>query len=341
MSDSLETKHLGAYRVAERIATGGMGEIYRAVPPDPDGVNRSVAIKVIRPDVEAEPTFRTMFEAEARVAMALAHPNVVRTLEVGSAGGRHFIVMEHVDGMDLARLIRACLIFAEQPLAHEHVLLITREALKGLDHAHRSHGSDGAVLGIIHRDVKPGNILISTMGEVKIADFGVALSALRTHRSLVGTLKGKLVYMPPEQLRGDALDPRADVYAMGAVVYEMLTGRPPFLDDTPAVIPEIVAGRFPRPRVLRPELPSSLEALVLRAMAPGREARFDSAAAMAQEIDRITARLGTAQSPVDLGQQVRRMREDWQRRSSELPLEPKDHETIAARPKSMRPPPEG
>jgi serine/threonine-protein kinase len=166
--------YIGRYRIEEHIATGGMGEIYRATPAD--GIPKPVALKVIRPEVDADPSLRSMFEAEARVALALSHANVVQTFEVERNQGRLFLAMEHVDGLDLSKLLRTVTRALCQPLPWRHVLLIVCDALEGLDYAHRSRGADGCSLGIVHRDISPSNILVSCEGEVKIADFGVAVS---------------------------------------------------------------------------------------------------------------------------------------------------------------------
>lgn len=323
---------IGRYRIDEHIATGGMGEIYRATPAE--GMPKPVALKVLRPEVDADPSLRSMFEAEARVALALSHGNVVQTFEVERNQGRLFLAMEHVDGLDVARLIRSVERCFEQPLPHRHVLHIATQALEGLDYAHRRRGEDGQPLGIVHRDISPSNILVSCEGEVKIADFGVALSTLRTQRSLVGTLKGKLVYMAPEQLRGEPLDGRADVYSMGAVLYEMLTGRRPFVDAGAAVIPDVLSGRFPRPRELRPDLPAVLEDIVVTAMATDREDRFLTAAAMGEWLREAAWELGYVPSSIDLGVFVRRVRDEA--RASVPPPAPTPpsaaDRTLAARP---------
>lgn len=305
-SQKMGGDYIGRYRIEEHIATGGMGEIYRATPAE--GMPKPVALKVIRPEVDADPALRSMFESEAKVALALSHANVVQTFEVERTDGRLFLAMEHVDGLDVARLLRTVQRVLGQPLPWRHVLLIACQALDGLDYAHRSRGADGRPLGIVHRDISPSNILVSCEGEVKIADFGVAVSTLRTHRSMVGTLKGKLVYMAPEQLRGEAVDARADVYSMGAVLYEMLTGVRPFADNGAIVIPDVLSGRFPRPREVRADLPGVLEEIVVTAMATAREDRFRTAQAMAEWIREAAFQLDYVLSELDLGTFVRSVR---------------------------------
>ena len=325
---------IGRYRIQEHIATGGMGEVYRATPAD--GLEKPIALKVIRPEVDADPSLRQMFESEARVALALSHANVVQTFEVARADGRLVLAMEHVDGLDASRLIRTMERVLGQPVPYRHVLKICIDALEGLDYAHRSRGPDGRPLGVVHRDISPGNILMSCEGEVKLADFGVAVSNVRSHRSMVGTLKGKLVYMAPEQLRAESLDARADVYSMGVVLYEMLTGRRPFVGNGASVIPDVLAGRFPTPREVRPELPTALEEIVLTAMAVDREQRFASAAVMGEWLREAAWQLGYVLSSIDLGAFVRSVREEA--RASMPPHESGDvsveDRTVAARPRA-------
>jgi len=295
-----EDLRIDRYQILDRIAIGGMGEVFRARAEGLDGADKIVAIKIVRREIANDPAFAAMFVEEARVALTLSHGNVVQAFDVGRADERYFIAMEYVDGIDLATLLRLCIERLRQPVPHRHALMIAIEALKGLDYAHRCRGPSGEPLGIIHRDMSPGNILLSLEGEVKIADFGVAKSALRTHRSLAGTLKGKLAYMAPEQLRGDPIDARADVYAMGAVLYEMLTGRRLFRGDGPALIPEILSATYPAPRAVVDGIPQELEARVLRALAPRRADRYPSAAAMLEDLEDQAWQLGYVLSAVDL-----------------------------------------
>ncbi len=299
---------IGAYRILELIARGGMAEIYRA--RHPDSHDKDLALKVIRAEVAGDPEVRDMFLSEARVALALSHANVVQTFEVSRHGDTIVLAMEHVDGLDVARLLHAHRTQRGAPIPWRHVLLIVADALLGLDYAHRSRGPDGRHLALVHRDVSAGNILVSTGGDVKVADFGVALSNVRQHRSVDGMLKGKLAYMSPEQARAEPLDPRTDLYSMGVVLYELTTGKRPFAGSGPAIIPDLVTGRFPRPSELRPDVPPGLEAIILRAMATQRVDRFDSAAQMSDALRDLAFDEGIVPSHIHLGELVARLTKD-------------------------------
>ncbi|MBI2895021.1 MAG: protein kinase [Deltaproteobacteria bacterium] len=295
----------GRYRLQGRIAAGGMGEVFKATAQAFDGVQKRVAIKLIRTGLEGDPDLVKMFVEEAKVAFLLTHANLVQTFDVGTIDGQYFLAMEYVEGMTLAQVLRGCRDVLGQPMPQRHAVSIAVETLKGLHYAHRFRDGSGKALGIVHRDVSPSNILISLEGEVKVSDFGIAWSTMKTHRSQLGTIKGKVPYMPPEQVRGARLDARADVYAVGAVLYECLCGRPPFLGPPGAIIPLVVEGRFPRPRELDPAIPAELEAIALHALAPAADARYESAAAMRDELEDLAMRQAWRLSSLDLASFVR------------------------------------
>lgn len=328
---------LGDYRILELIATGGMAAVYRARHPDTH--DKDLALKVIHAEVAADPILRSMFLTEARVALALSHANVVQTFDVVRHEDGVLLAMEHVAGLDVARLLHTYRDVHGEHLPLRHTVHIVADALLGLDYAHRSRGSDGEPLGLVHRDISPGNILVSRSGEVKVADFGVAASTIRQHQSVDGVIKGKLAYMSPEQVRGERLDLRTDIYAMGVVLYELLTSQRPFAGSGVAIIPDVVAGQFPRPRDLLPEIPEALEAIVLRAMATDRAVRFQNAAAMSHELGAAALELKLFPSQLELGAIVEEL--GLRARESIPPAGPGAGPTEAARPLSKRPPKKG
>jgi len=292
---------VGRFRVHERIAAGGMGEVYRASMHTIEGAEKDVALKVVRAQLAAETEFAELFVTEAKIAMTLSHANIVHSFDVGKIDDRWFLAMEFVDGVNLAVLIEECQARLHQLLPHRHVLFIAVEALKGLDYAHRRKDSRGEPMRIVHRDVSPGNILLSHEGEVKVADFGIAKSAIRTTASMQGTVKGKIPYMAPEQLRGHAVDRRADLYSVGAVLYEMLTGqRIVDAERGTAAIPDILEGNIPWPSVVNPAVPDKLEAIVMRALAVSADDRFANAAVMRQELEQFAMESGYLLSSTDL-----------------------------------------
>jgi serine/threonine-protein kinase len=257
------------YEILDRIADGGMSTVYRA-RRRPDGI--VVALKVLREPYASDQEFVERFTREAKAAEALAHPNIVRVYESGRDGGTYFIAMEYVDGPDLRGHLRR--LGRLDPADAERIALAVCEAL---DYAH------GA--GIVHRDVKPQNILIAPDGTVKVADFGIARALAAVTITQPGTVLGTVQYLSPEQARGGVVGRASDLYALGVVLYEMLTGRLPFEGDTPiAIALKHLHDPPPRPRRLRADVPLRLEGIVLKAMAKRPEDRYGSAREMASDL---------------------------------------------------------
>ncbi len=306
-----------------------MGEVYLATMAALGDVAKPVALKLVRPDLARDPEFAALFVEEAKVAMSLSHANVVQAFDVGRIDDRWFLALELVDGVNLGEVLRVCRERLRQPMPRRHVVLVAVEMLKGLDYAHRRRARDGTPLSIVHRDVSPANVLISFEGEVKVADFGVAKSALREVGSMAGTIKGKIPYMAPEQLRGESVDRRADLYSVAAVLFEMLTGRRLFDDEAGAgVIREVLAGAHPRPRAVDGTISEELERIVMRGLAPERSDRHPNAAAMRQDLERFAASEGYQLSSTDLAEFVTEVCGDAKRR--------RPFETLASG-SSMRP----
>ncbi len=267
----------GRYRLRHRIAKGGMAEVWEA---GDDVLGRSVAVKVLLPELAADPTFTERFRREAIAAARLAHPNVVATFDTGVDGDLAYIVMELVDGRSLSDVL-----VERGPLPAHEATTIAAQVAAALHYAHEA--------GIVHRDVKPANILMCPDGRVKVADFGIAKAALSDAFSgpgggaadwdLTGTgmVVGTAKYLSPEQFEGKPVDRRSDVYALGVVVYEMLCGRPPFSGGSDMAIGIQHVDRKPlNPRQVRAGIPRPLEAVVLRAMAKSPADRYPTAAAL-------------------------------------------------------------
>ncbi len=278
-----------------------MGEVYRAKMETLGGAEKVIALKVVRKDLAENEEFAQLFIDEARLAMGLSHVNIVQSFDAGKIDDQLFLAMEYIAGFHLGDLLQACVQRFQQPLPHKHLIYIAVEALKGLDYAHRRVDSNERSLGIVHRDVSPGNLLVSLEGEVKVADFGIAKSALRTRQTIGGQVKGKLPYIAPEQLRESGVDRRTDIYSLGAVMYEALTDR--WLvdaNDTETAIRDILDGRFPRPRELNPDISEELEAIVLRSLSLDPTDRYATAPAMRQELERYAFSRGYLLSSADL-----------------------------------------
>lgn len=265
-SDPQYVAELGPYRIKQFIGQGGMGIVLQAYE---ESLNRTVALKILRPDLAGDRAALARFTREAQAAAALRHPNIVTVHAVGEENGVHFLVMEFVDGPSLRDLIQQA-----SPLSAETIATFFRDILSALARAHEA--------GLIHRDIKSSNILVDEAnGAVKIADFGLArMQDSGTRMTTTGSILGTPEYMSPEQARGAGpVDHRADLYSAGVVLYEMLTGRTPFQADTPsAVIHQILHDDPPDPRRLAADASPHLASLALRLLAKRPEDRFGSAA---------------------------------------------------------------
>jgi eukaryotic-like serine/threonine-protein kinase len=259
------------YQLGEKIAEGGMAEVFRATAVGAEGFARAVAIKRILPGFSNLPRFAQMFVQEAQIAALLAHPNIVTVIDFArDADDRLFLVLEFVDGVDLDRLV------ASGPLPLPVAIFIIGEVLAALGYAHNLP-TLGTVRGVVHRDVSPHNVLISREAAVKLSDFGLAKAREATEASASEVLKGKPAYMSPEQVNGSPLDGRSDLFAIGVIFWEVLTGERLFWkDDARTTIARVLQRPIPRPSVIRP-VPADLEAVVMRLLARDVDARYANA----------------------------------------------------------------
>lgn len=221
-------QNIGRYKIDSVLGSGGMATVYKAEMSAASGFTKRVALKVLHPHLVSEKDFLKMFMDEARITAELVHGNVVPVFDSGDVDGYHFIAMEFIDGMDLSSFVKRWKHRYHCPLSSELVSYLVRQIASGLQYAHTKCDSKGRALGIVHRDLSPQNILLSHSGEVKIADFGIALARNRITVSEVGVLKGKRRYMSPEQLAGKPLDARSDLYSFALMVYELLVGEGPY-----------------------------------------------------------------------------------------------------------------
>ena len=297
---SVPGSEMGKYRLIASLARGGMGNVYLGVSQGPGGFHKLVAVKELRPEFARDETYVSMFVEEARLAARLAHPNIVQTNEVGSAGSRHFMIMEYLDGRSLYRVAKQ---LGRQGLfpvgAH---LRVISEALLGLHHAHDLRAFDGEALGIVHRDMSPLNVFVTFEGQAKVLDFGVAKAVDSPLETQAGILKGRIAYMAPEQARGGRVDRRADVYATGVMIWEAAAGRRlwPGMSDVEILTRALGEGP-PRLRAVDPTAPADLDALCARAMAQDPNERYPSAQALVAELDDHLARRRDAMSMREIG----------------------------------------
>jgi eukaryotic-like serine/threonine-protein kinase len=265
---SVETLAGGRYRVERNLGHGGMAAVYRARDGELD---RPVAIKVLAEHLGGNPAFRDRFLREARLAARLSHPNVVQVFDAGEEGGRPFIVMEYVEGESLADALER-----ERRLDPAHVVDLALQVCGGLEHAHAA--------GLVHRDIKPGNLLVRADGVVKVADFGIARAAETTKLTQIGSVLGTAAYLSPEQAAGEEVTAATDIYSLGCVLYEALTGRTPYVFQNLAEL----AAKHEEPiapvRELASDVPEALEAAVMRCLARNPAYRPASAAELAREL---------------------------------------------------------
>ena len=267
------------YTVLERLGGGGQAEVFRGTAETVKGFKKAVAIKRVLPHLTSNPQFVTMFLDEARLSLFLQHANVVQVFDISKAAdGTYFLVMEYVNGCDLKALIAYHKEHQVKDLAL--TLHIMVEAAKGLHYAHTlDHPHLHTPLGIVHRDISPPNIMLSKNGEVKVVDFGLAKADSQVEITDEGVVKGKFSYLAPEATLGLEVDARADVFALGIITWEMLTGWRLFSGDTPHKTVEMVkAARIPSITALNPNVDQELEGIIRKALARDRDQRFQTAA---------------------------------------------------------------
>jgi len=295
-----DSEQLGKYQLVKCIARGGMAEIFLARVQGPAGFEKGVVVKRVLPHLSESSEFVQMFLDEARLAARLSHPNIVQIFDFGESDGSYFLCMEHLAGEDLANVVR----LAQQaggtmpfPLA----AMVVSAAADALHYAHTLTDEGGQPLGIVHRDISPSNIFLTYTGAVKVLDFGIAKAQTKAVQTQAGVIKGKLMYMAPEQAKGKAVDGRSDVWALGAVLHEALTGQRLFARDTElAIYHAVLHDPIPSPSEIEPQIPEELSAIVMRALERDLAQRFASAADLRRALDTYV----TATSTGPLGPQL-------------------------------------
>lgn len=295
---------LDKYRLIAELGHGGMAEVFLAVASGPAGFNKLVVIKQIRAELADDPEFLNMFLDEARLAARLSHPNVVQTNEVGHVGNRYFIAMEYLDGQPLNRVLqRFKRDNAGLPMGMHLRILI--DVLAGLHHAHELADYDGTPLEVVHRDVSPHNVFVTYEGQIKVVDFGIAKAMNSSSETRAGVIKGKVAYMSPEQARGDKVDRRSDIFAVGVMLWEAMTGQRLWkgLTDV-AMLHRIIKGDIPSPKTIKGDLPEKMVEICMKALSPVREERFESAADFQSALEDHLNETGERVSVRDIGKLV-------------------------------------
>jgi serine/threonine protein kinase len=275
----LTGKTLGNYRIMERIGRGGMATVYKAYQP---ALERYVAIKVIHEQLAAgDERFLKRFQREAKAVASLRHPNIVQVFDFGTEDDVAYMVMEYLEGTTLKAELKA-LAERDETIPLEEAQRIFQAVASAVEHAHRQ--------GMVHRDIKPANVMLTAKGDVFLTDFGIAKIVGGTQYTATGAITGTPAYMSPEQGQGERGDERSDIYALGVMLYEVVTGRVPFDADTPlAVILKHISAPLPLPRQLNPAIPEMVEQVVLKALAKDPNDRYQTVAQMASALEAALA----------------------------------------------------
>lgn len=279
-----ELSKTNEYQLLSKIAAGGMAEVWKARLIGEKGFEKIVAIKKILPHLSDNDEFITMFIDEAKVAANLTHPNIAQIYELGKMGISFFIAMEYVSGNNLRTVINLCNEL-NVTMPPEVAGFIGMKLCSALNYAHTKKDFGNRDLNIVHRDISPQNILISSEGEIKLVDFGIAKASIKASQTVAGSLKGKLLYMSPEQADGKPIDARSDIFSLGNVLYECLTGKKLIAGDSElSILKNVRDANFPSPAKINPKIPAQLENIIMRALAKDVDSRFATAKDMEKEL---------------------------------------------------------
>ncbi|TNF29629.1 MAG: PEGA domain-containing protein [Deltaproteobacteria bacterium] len=278
-------QHFGKYILMRKIAMGGMAEIFKAKVTGTEGFEKDLVIKRILPHFTEDEAFVKMFIDEASITAKLQHPNIVQIFDFDVAEGTYYIAMEYIEGRDLKDVLERSIKLGE-PLSVAQCVWILMETSKGLHYAHTKEYR-GKPLNIVHRDISPSNVMVAFNGEVKLMDFGIAKAAQRSTKTMAGAVKGKVAYMSPEQARGKPLDGRSDLFALGIMLWEMLTGKRLFLAESDfETLTNVLKAEAPPPSSINPAVPADLDPIVLKCIEKKREDRYPNVEAFNRELTR-------------------------------------------------------
>ena len=300
----LEHQQFGKYLLLRRIAQGGMAELYKAKLMGDEGFEKLIAIKKILPHLSEEKNLIKAFIDEAKLAAYLQHPNIVQIYDFGSVNSTYYIAMEYLYGKDLKLIIERYK-EKELPLSIENALYIATQVCAGLDYAHKLKDFQGNPLNIIHRDIGPHNVFITYDGQVKIIDFGIAKAAIQSTKTQDGSIKGKMAYMSPEQAMGEKIDHRSDIFAMGILLYEMVTHERMFKGDAFSVFAKVREANYIPVRTVNKDLPGELCRIIEKALTKDREQRYQSVEELLTDLENYMHELSISPSYRNLSQYIK------------------------------------
>lgn len=284
----MELESFGKYLLLEKVAAGGMAEVYLAKLTGANGINKFVAVKRILPQYSDNEDFVEMFKEEAKIAVNLNHSNIVSIHDFGVEKGQFYLVMEFVEGQNMRQILNH-LKKENKDFTIDQIIYLVKEVAAGLDHAHRClDGSSGRPLNITHRDMSPQNVMVSFEGEVKIVDFGIAKAETQVEHTRAGTIKGKFGYMSPEQADGHVVDPRTDIFSLGIVLWELLAKDRLFTgQNEAATLRKVRECQVPSLRKINPNLPPEIERITMKALSKDKSLRYQTAAAFHKDLNRF------------------------------------------------------
>src|SRR3954454_21629882 len=297
----------GQYVLLEKIATGGMAEVWKARMRGVEGFQKIVAIKKILPHLSDNQDFIEMFVDEAKLAAQLNHNNIIHIYDLGKIQSSYYIAMEYIDGYDLKNILKKAQ-ERDQPLSVEIALFIASKIAAALDYAHRKRDFEDKEMGLVHRDVSPQNVLISEEGDIKLCDFGIAKAASKASHTQAGALKGKLQYMSPEQAWGRNIDKRSDIFALATVLFEMLTARKLFSGDNElSILEQVREARVTTPSQYNDEVTPQIDAIVLKALQKDPANRYQTAGEMQRDLDAVLYSFKPTPTSADLAIYMHRL----------------------------------
>jgi len=297
----------GKYTLLDRIAVGGMAEIFLARQAGLEGFEKTIVIKRIRPHLSKQGSFVKMFLNEAKLAAQINHPNIVQIYDLGKINESYFIAMEYIFGRDMRRIIPKA-DTKEIPFPMVYALKIASSVCEGLFYAHQKADIYGNPLNIVHRDITPENIFVSFDGTVKVLDFGIAKAANQIEQTKAGEIKGKLSYMSPEQCMGKPLDCRSDIFSLGTVLYEWITGFKLFTGESEvAILKNITEGKIYKPSYFKSDIPDAVEAILMKALEKDRDKRYQTAWEMQYDLDQFLSQNEFTPSNIHLSNFLRQL----------------------------------